>query len=54
MYPFRLKLTEYYWYGLKQCILRVFDDFFDWAENPPYGPSSFLSELKISTCMLIE
>jgi len=25
MYPFRLKLTEY-WYGLKQCT-RVFDDF---------------------------
>jgi len=27
MYPFRLKLTEYYWYNLKQCISRVFNDF---------------------------
>jgi len=39
MYLFRLKLTEYYWYDLKQCIPRVFDD---WAENPPYGLSSFV------------
>jgi len=39
------KLTEYYWYDLKQYIPRVFDDFLI-GPKTPYGSSSFLkSEL---------
>jgi len=40
--PFRLKLTEYYWYGLKQCIPRVFDDFLIRPKIRLMGPLPFL------------
>jgi len=38
MYLFRLKLTEYYWYGLKQYIPRVFDDFLIGPKTRLMGP----------------
>jgi len=41
IYPFRLKLTEYYWYGLKQCIPRVFDDFLIGPKIRLMGPPPF-------------
>jgi len=41
MYPFRLKLTEYYWYDLKQCIPRVFDDFLIGPKTRLMGPPPF-------------
>jgi len=43
MYSFRLKLTEYYWCGLKQCIPRVFDDFLIRPKTRLMGPPLYES-----------
>jgi len=54
MYPFRLKLTEYYWYGLKQCIPRVFDDFLIGPKTCLMDPPPLCIKLNTKCCLHVQ